>query len=153
MNPEKRVSFDTENYWELGGESTLHCETIPDPPNPRDDTLVRITHSNVYGPVDGIEFFVRIGDPDNPTVFDDQDSTTDWVKTELVEEIVMVDDVEMYRSDATEPFGREEEVPWDGTFEARLRLPSGNSTIEIKVLSSGDLLQSGVIADWIQQIG
>lgn len=147
----KRVSFDTELNWELGGESVIFCEIIPNPPQSGEETLVKITHANVYGPIDDVEFSLRVGNPDNPTGFDDLDSAADWVKTELVEEIVMVDDVEMHRSKANEPIGQEEEVPWDGTFEARLEFPSGKNSIEIKVFSNG-IVQSGVISDWILNV-
>ena len=148
----KRVSFDTELSWELGGESIIFCEAIPNRPQPGEETLVKITHANVYGPIDDVEFYIRVGNPDNPTGFDDLDSAVDWVKMQLVEEIVMVDDVEMLRSKANEPFGQEEEVPWDGTSEAYLVFPAGKNSIEIKVSSKG-IVQSGVISDWVLNAG
>jgi hypothetical protein len=148
----KRVSFDTKLSWELGCESTIFCESIPNPPQSGEETLVKITHSNVYGPIDDVEFYLRVGNPDKPTGFDDLDSAADWVRTELVEEIVMVDDVEMHRSKANEPFGQEEEVPWDGTFEAQIVFPAGKNSIEIKVSSHG-MIQSGVISDWVLNVG
>jgi hypothetical protein len=147
VNDLKRVSFDTEWTWEIGGESVIFSETIPNPPRSGDETLIRITHSNVYWPIDDVELFVRVGDPEHPTDFEDLDSAADWVKAELVEEIVLVDDEEMHRAQAEEPFGREEEVPWDGTYEARLSLPAGRTSIEIKVSGNG-IVQSGVISDW-----
>lgn len=107
MEAIKRVSFKSEHSWELGGESVLFCEAIPNPPQSVGVTLIRITHSNIYFPIDDVEFFIRVGDPRSPTAFDDLDSATDWVIAELVEEIVKVDGVEMHRSEAKEPFGRE----------------------------------------------
>ena len=151
MNNLKRVSVDSRWTWELGGESVIFCAAIPSPPQSGEETLVRITHSNVYCPADDVEFFLRIGDPNNPTGFDDLESAVDWVKTELVEEIVVVDDEEMHRSQVNEPFGQEEEVPWDGTYEARLMLPAGKNSIEIKVSAKGSV-QSGVISDWVLHV-
>ena len=151
MNAIRRVSFDSELTWELGGESVIFCEATPNPPQSDVETLLKITHANIYGPIDDVEFYLRIGNPDNPTEFDDVDSAADWVRTELVEEIVMVDDVEMHRSEANEPFGREDEVPWDGTYEAKLVFPAGKNSIEIKVSSKGSV-QSGVISDWILDV-
>ncbi len=148
MKDLKRVSYKSHWNWELGGESIIFCETIPNTPKSEEPTLVRITHSNIYYPVDDVEFLVRVGNPDNPTAYDDLDSASDWTKTELVEEIVRIDNEELHRSEAEEPFGREQEVPWDGTFETSLNLRSGKSSIEIKVLSKG-YIQSGVISDWI----
>ena len=148
MEAIKRVSYKSEHIWELGSESVLFCEAIPNPPQSGGVTLVRITHSNLYFPIDDVEFLIRVGDPRSPTAFNDLDSAKDWVKTELVEEIVRVDGVEMHRLEAKEPFGHEQEVPWDATFEAKLSIPDGENSIEIKVLSNG-VLQSGVISDWI----
>jgi len=147
-----RVSFKTKWSWEIGGESVLFGQTIPDRPVQGQETVVRITHSNVYGPIDHVTLFVRIGDPNQPTEFADLDSAADWVEAQVVEEIVRVNDVEMHRADATEPFGREEEVPWDGTFEVALALPPGKQSIEIKIQSKSDYPGSGVISDWIVDV-
>ncbi|MBT5220501.1 MAG: hypothetical protein HOI35_10095 [Woeseia sp.] len=59
----------------------------------------------------------------------------------------------MHRADATEPFGREEDGPWDGRFEAMLTFPPGKQSIEIKVLSEFDHPGSGVLSDWIVDVG
>ena len=147
MDDLKRVSFKTQLTWELGGESVIFTETLPNPPRAGEETLIRITHSNVYCPIEDTEFFIRVGDPDNPTAWDVPQSASDWIKAELVEEIVSVDGEQMHRSQANEPFGREQEVPWDGTFEARLTFAAGKASVEINVVSQG-MVQSGVIADW-----
>lgn len=52
----------------------------------------------------------------------------------------------MLRSQATEPFGQEE-VPWDGTYEARLDIPAGKRSIEIRIDGNG-IVQSGVAPGW-----
>ena len=151
MKDLKRVSYKSHWNWELGGESVIFGETIPDQPKSQEPILVRITHSNIYYPVDDVEFFVRVGNPDNPTAYDDLDSATDWIKTELVEEIVRIDNEELHRSESKEPYDREQEVPWDGTFETTITFLSGKRSIEIKILSTG-YIQSGVISDWVINI-
>ena len=143
----KRVDPNTENSWELGGESLLLADVRPNVPTAGQPLLVRLTHDNVYGPCDDVSFCVRIGDPKTPTAFGDQDSVDDWQQLALVEELVFVDDVEMDRADASEPFGREE-VPWSGTFETTLSTPEGRFSIEIKVLAKS-IIPSGVISDWV----
>jgi hypothetical protein len=148
MSAENRKAVnDTENTWQLEGESDLAAETIPYPPKSGVATIVRLTHSNSYGPFDEAEFFVRIGDPNEPTDPEDLDSASDWVKAELVEELVFVDDEEILRSEAEEPF--EEETPWSGTYEAQLMMPGGRRSIEIKIISHHpELLASRVLAGW-----
>ena len=148
MSTEKRKAVrDSETFWQLEGESDLYAVTVPDPPKPGAATIVRLTHSNSYGPVDEAEFFVRVGDPDRPTEQDDLDSATDWVQAGLVEELVTVGDEEMLRSEAEEPF--EDETPWEGTYEAQLVIPAGRHSIEIKIISGQPgLLRSMVLTGW-----
>src|SRR6185312_9579903 len=113
---------------------------------------VRLTHANSYGPLDDAEIFVRIGDPAKPTDQDDLDSATDWIQAHLVEELVTVDDEELLRSEAQEPF--EDETPWEGTYEAELVIPAGRRSIEIKIVSQHpELLRSLVLADWEVTVG
>ncbi len=143
----RKAVRDSETFWQLEGESDLYAATIPEPPDAGQPTIVRLTHSNTYGPVDDVEFFVRIGDPDRPSRENDLNSASDWVKAQLVEELVFVDDEEMLRQDAEEPF--EEETPWEGTYEAELQTPAGRHSIEIKIVSPfPELLSSRVLADW-----
>ena len=125
----------------------LSAGTIPDSPNPGVATTVRLTHSNSYGPFDELDFFVRIGDPDKPTDQEDLDSANDWIRTRLVEELVTIDDEEMLRSEAREPF--EDETPWEGTYEAQLTFPAGQHSIEIKIISHRpELHHSMVLSGW-----
>ncbi len=148
MSTENRKAVtDTENNWQLEGESDLCATTIPDPPTAGAPAIVRLTHSNSYGPFEEVEFFVRVGDPDQPTPEDDLDSRKDWIKARLVEELVVVEDQEMLRSEAEEPF--EDETPWSGTYEAQLVLPRGRHSLEIKIVSpEPELLASRVLSDW-----
>ena len=154
MSPENRKAIrDSDNNWQLDGESDLVAITLPDPPKPGVPTTIRLTHSNSYGPFDEAEFFVRLGNPDQPTDQDDLDSHHDWVKTLLVEELVTVGDEEMLRSEA-EPLSFDDEIPWDGTYEAQLVLPAGRSSIEIKVISQHpELLRSLVLTGWEINVG
>ena len=148
-----RDSFNTKWCWEIGGESVLFGKTISDSPLANQETVMRITHGNVYSPIDHVKLFVRMENPDQPTEFADLHSANDWVEARVIEEIVNVNDVDMHRADATEPFGREEEVPWDGRFEAMLIFPPGKQSIEIKVLSKLDHPGSGVFSDWFVDVG
>ena len=116
-------------------------------------TTIRLTHSNSYGPFDEAEFFVRVGDPDKPTDQGDLDSASDWVKAHLVEELVTVDNEEMLRSEA-QPEAFEDEVPWEGTYDAQLVIPAGRHSIEVKVVSQRtDLLRSLVLSGWEVSVG
>jgi hypothetical protein len=143
----RKAVRDSKTFWQLEGESDLHAITLPHPPAAGAPTVVRLTHSNSYGPCDDISFFVRLGDPRRPTKADDLDSAKDWVKTRLVEELVWVNDAEILRSEAEEPF--EDETPWDGTFEAELKIPGGRQAIEIKIVSTvPELQRSMVLSDW-----
>ena len=133
--------------WQLDGESMLRSELEPARPKASQKVIVRLTHSNVYGPLTEADFYVRIGDPDAPTDQEDLNSARDWVKTSLVEELVWVDDDYMLRSSAKEPF--DGETPWEGTYEATLSFPSGRHSIEIKIVSRvPDLLRSLVLSGW-----
>lgn len=146
-NDERKVVRDSEVFWQLDGESDLNAITIPGPPEAGKPTTIRLTHSNSYGPFDGAEFYVRLGDPENPTEQNDLDSAPDWIKAGLVEELVDVDGEERLRSEADEPF--EDETPWDGTYEAPLTIPRGRHSIEIKIVSQQpDLLRSTVLSGW-----
>ena len=107
----KRVSFDSRYVWEIGGESELHAETDPSPPCSDKTTVARITHSNVYGPVDDVALFVRAGDLENPTAFDDLESASDWLKMDLVEENLHVDGKDIFRGDKSETFDPMDEIP------------------------------------------
>src|SRR5207248_7754603 len=92
MSTENRKAIrDSETFWQLDGDSELHAVTIPEQPKATAATTIRLTHSNSYGPFDEAEFFVRVGDPDKPTDQDDLDSASDWIKAQLVEELVTVD--------------------------------------------------------------
>jgi len=149
---QRKAVRDTETSWQLDGESMLHAVVMPDPPKPNAPATVRLTHSNVYGPFDDADLYVRVGDPANPTDQGDLDSKRDWMKAKLVEELVIVDDEEMLRSEAEEPF--EDETPWEGTYEAQLRFPAGRRSIEIKVVSrQPELLSSLVLSDWEVLVG
>lgn len=150
--PTRKVIRDSENWWQLEGESNLDAITIPEQPRSGVATTIRLTHSNSSGPFDVLNFFVRVGDPAKPTDQDDLDSAIDWIPTRLVEELVTIGDEEMLRSEAEEPF--EDETPWDGTYEAQLVIPSGRHSIEIKIVSDRPKLHhSMVLSGWEVSVG
>ena len=144
---EKKAIQDSEDFWQLEGESDLNVATVPQPPIAGKPTIIRLTHSNSYGPFDQVDFFVRVGNLNKPTGPEDLDSATDWVQAELVEELVYVDGEEQYRSDVDE--SSIEETTWWGTYDAELVLPAGPQLIEIKIVShEPELMSSMVLADW-----
>lgn len=153
MSEESRKAVrDSDTFWQLDGESDLHAILLPAQPRPNAPVIVRLTHSNSYGPFEDADFFVRIGDPNQPTAQDDLNSKRDWVKAALVEELVFVDDEEILRSEAEEPF--EDETPWEGTYEAQLTFPPGAHNIEIKIVSrQPELLRSCILNDWQISVG
>jgi hypothetical protein len=143
---------DSEAFWELPGESELRAATTPDSRPANKQATVRLTHANPYGPFDDAKFFVRIGDPEKPTDQDDPDAATDWVPCKLVEELVHVDGQEMPRAKAKEPF--EDETLWEGTYEAKLKMPAERCSIEIKVVSHhSELTYVVVLSDWQIVVG
>jgi hypothetical protein len=145
--PSPKAVRESESFWELPGESELRAATTPDPPQAKKQATVRLTHANSYGPFEEAKFFVRIGDPENPTDQENPDSATDWVECQLVEELVHVDGQEMPRSKAEEPF--EGEVLWEGTYEAKLKMPAEPCLIEIKAVSQhSELPYVVVLNDW-----
>jgi len=144
---DRKAVRDSENTWQLEGESDLAAIIIPDPPKAGGTAIIRLTHSNSYGPFDEAEIFIRLGNPAQRTGEFDLDTKKDRIKAKLVEELVYVDDEEILRSEAQEPF--EDETPWDGTYEAQLVIPTGQHSIEIKIVSSNpELLASRVLSDW-----
>jgi hypothetical protein len=149
---DRKAVRDSDTFWQLDGESELYAVTIPDQPKAAATTTVRLTHSNSYGPFDEVEFFVRVGDPNNRTERDDLDSTSSWIKAHLVEELVTVEDEEMFRSESREPF--EDETPWEGTYDSQLVIPTGRHSIEIKIVSRHpELLRSQIINEWDITVG
>jgi len=70
----------------LTGESVVRAVTIPSPPSSKTTTIVRVSHSNCYGPVDS-DVFVRLGNPKKPLDVQDFDTVSDWCKAKLVEDL------------------------------------------------------------------
>src|SRR5262245_34392627 len=68
---------ESDLCWELPGDSDLRAVVTPDPPQAKMQATVRLTLANSYGPFDEVKFFVRIGDPENPTDQESPDSATD----------------------------------------------------------------------------
>lgn len=143
----RKAIQDSENFWQLDGESQLDAITIPARPKAGVPTIVRLTHNNVYGPFENVDFFVRIGNPAEPTDPYDLDSAKNWVPARLVEELLYVNGREYLRSEYKKPL--KDEASWDGTYEAELTFEKGKHSIEIKIVSGEpNVLRSLVLADW-----
>ena len=142
---------DEALQWELGGESVLHAVLIPDPPPANQPCIVRLTHSNVYGPLPEMRFDIRVRDSSAPIseAACDSGSGAGWQSLTLVEERVLVDDEFVDPNTLDEPlYG---ETPWEGTFEGELELPAGNHRIEIKI-NAPNPDEGGVLTDWFVEV-
>jgi len=144
MSTWKKIPNSGEG-WELSGESVLNADSFLDKSGA---TTIRLTHSNVYCPIDGVNLSVRIGDANAPTEWDKAESRDDWISPVLVEELLEIDDVEVERSTVTTPIDMEEETPWDATYEVNFELAKGTHRIEIRVESQDEYFMSGVLSDW-----
>lgn len=108
---------------------------------------MRLTYSNVLGPVDDVRLDVRVGDPADPTDEDGFGARADWQQAVLMEEIVEKEGEPEPRDYGDEP---EAEGPWHATFEAQLAIPAGPYSIEIAVLSPQEGVDAPVvISDWV----
>jgi ankyrin repeat protein len=135
--------------WQLAGESVLLAATDPEQPTRKPVATVRLTHNNVYGPVNAVQLFVRIGKPGKPTAFEDLNTGGKWRPMTLVEELMSVDGEMVARSSVNEPvYG---ETPWEATYECKLAFKRGKHAIEIKVVSDIEGM-TGVMADWIVKV-
>lgn len=147
----KLVDDPNAMIWYLEGESTLAAITVPEKPAPSTNSLVRMSHVNIYGPVEFIEFYVRMGDPQNPTADDAINVHSDWIKLELVEELLSDEeevDRWVLRSDYTNGIDQYDEIPWAGTFETTVNFSQGLNSIEIKVISTDPKFHSFVLTGW-----
>lgn len=123
--------------WELMGESMLAAVLI-------DGRIVRLTYSNVYCPIDGIELWIRLADVKERT--SDYSAVDDWLEASLVEELISDDDELLLREDVEDISG---EQPWFATYEAELDVPDGKSRIEIAVKSPAEGFEEPeVLNDW-----
>ncbi len=130
--------------FQLTGESIIRATTIPSPPSSKKPTIILITHSNSYGPVDS-DVFVRLGDPRRSLGAEDFDTVTDWQKAELVEDLLWRNDREEWvlRSKA-----KGDTSIWSGTYEAAVQFPKGHRQIEMKIISRVPEVCSIVLSNW-----
>ena len=135
--------------WELHGESTLSAELVA-VPTAGSPLGVRIAHDNVYGPVDGTQIRIRIGDANDPTSAEGVGSRSDWVELPIVAETLIVDGEEI-SGDSIEALVHTE-APWRAVHEGTLSVPSGGEgsrlVIEIAVANPYYPELQGVLTDW-----
>lgn len=129
--------------YQLTGESVLHATTIPERPNSKSPTTIRISHTNSYGWIDA-DIFVRLGDPKNPTSVQNFNAASDWKKTTLIEDMVWNDKHAQWlpRTKA------KRSTTWCGTYEATLQFPKGHHRIELKIISRIPEVRSVVLSNW-----
>jgi hypothetical protein len=128
----------------LTGESVIRAITIPKQPGSKAPTVIRVSHSNEYGPVDS-DIFVRLGNPKKPLGARDFDKVSDWKKAKLVEDLSWDD-----ATDDWKPRGKAKGVGshWIGTYEVELLFPKGQHQIELKIISRGEQVCSIVLSKW-----
>lgn len=134
--------------WELAGESSLRARLVADPIAGA-PARIRLSHDNVYGPIDGTEIFVRVGDPDAATAFAELVDTTGWTAAPIVEETLSIDGDELSRASVPEDEQQGVEIPWRADHEAELSLPSGRVRIEIAVRHARYAELNGILSDWV----
>jgi hypothetical protein len=127
----------------LTGESVVRAVTIPSPPSSKTPTIVRVSHSNCYGPVDS-DVFVRLGNPKKPLGVQDFDTVSDWREAELVEDLTESGDGGWKARGKAKGNGSY----WSGTYEVEIQFPKGQHQIEIKIISRVEQVCSIVLSNW-----
>jgi hypothetical protein len=127
----------------LTGESVVRAVTLPSPPGSKSPAIVRITHSNCYGPVDS-DVFVRLGNPKKPLDVQDFDTVSDWRKAKLVEDLIDDEDK------GWKPRGKAKATGsyWSGTYEVEIQFSKGQHQIELKIISRVEQVCSIVLSNW-----
>ncbi|MEM6512443.1 MAG: hypothetical protein AAF660_05480 [Pseudomonadota bacterium] len=131
--PGFRALLDAPSTWESVGESRLVAARV----DTGDGPILRLTYSNLYGPVDGVAIAVRYRR--NP-----------WKDAKRVEELVDIDGTARLRDDAGDLTG---ETPWHATFEVDYPLPKGEFVVEIQLYSPAEGIDPPrVIDDWTVRV-
>jgi hypothetical protein len=131
-----KATRDSKWSWELAGESVLFVETEPKQITQEQSILIRLSHNNVYGPVEQFQFFVRSADPNGSAATDESPDRDNWEPMRLVEEGLEADGTDLVSAAVDEPvYG---ETPWTATYECELSIVPGARAIEIKVASDLD---------------
>lgn len=126
----------------LTGESIIKAVTVPKPPSSKSPAIVRVSHSNSYGPVSS-DIFVRLGNPKKPLGVQDFDTVSDWQKAKLVEDLIWDDEQWKSRGKA-----KGAGLLWTGTYEVEIQFPKGHHQIEMKVISREETVCSIVLSNW-----
>ena len=135
--------------WELPGESGISAH-FPAPPVAGEPAKLEIVFDCSYCPLDGVDLFVRIGDPEAATPPDGFCSVMDWIPADLKKETLLVDDEEVPRGEVDEPLERE--TPWEALHRVELVLSPGSNRIEIALVSEELEDFNCVLSDWILQV-
>jgi hypothetical protein len=128
----------------LTGESVIRAATIPAPPSSKNSTVVRVTHSNIYGRIDS-DVYVRLGDPKQPLDVEDFDTVSDWRKARLVEDLSWSDEREQW---VLWSKAKGDMSAWSGTYDVDIRFPKGHCQIELKIISRVPEVCSIVLSNW-----
>jgi hypothetical protein len=127
----------------LTGESVVRAVTLPTKPSSKTPTIVRVSHSNCYGPV-ASDVYVRLGNPKKPLDVQDFDTVSDWRKAKLVEDLTDNGD------GGWKPRGKAKAMGlyWSGTYEVAIQFPKGRHQIELKIISRVEQVCSIVLSNW-----
>ena len=140
----KLIGSNAAVSFQLTGESGIRAITIPKQPSSKAPTIVRVTHSNVYGRVDS-DVYVRLGDPKKPLDVQDFDTVSDWRKAALVEDLLWSDDREEW---VLKKKAKGDTSVWSGTYEVEIQFPKGHHQIELKIISRVPEVCSIVLSNW-----
>jgi hypothetical protein len=135
--------------WELPGESGLSA-CFPAPPIAGEPAILEIVLDCSYCPLDGVDLFARIGDPEAATPPDGFSSVMDWIPAELKKETLFVDDEEVPRGEVEEALASAS--PWEALHRLELVLSPGSNRIEIALVSDELEDFNCVLSDWILKI-
>jgi hypothetical protein len=135
-----------EATWELPGESGISAQFAV-PPVAGEPAILEIVLDCSYCPLDGVDLFVRIGDPEAATPPDGFSSVTDWIPADLIKESLFVDDEEVPRGEVDEPLASAS--PWEALHGVELVLSPGSNRIEIALVSEELEDFNCVLSDWV----
>ena len=134
-----------ETFWDLPMETMLEAK-FREPPVAGEEAILILVLDNLYGPLDDIGLYVRLGDPEAPTPLRGFDSVADWMIPLKRSETLFLDDGNLPRGSISEPLT--EEIPWAAVFELPLQLKSGINSIEIALRCDAYKRLDGVLDPW-----
>ncbi|MCW8876583.1 MAG: hypothetical protein OQJ89_09290 [Kangiellaceae bacterium] len=143
--------FESEQTWELSGETDVKAKLD------YENSSIRITVSNGYGPMKNLKVYIQLTPLDKPqlTITDKNDSN--WLELNVIEEIIYRDGQHLPIA-AYSHVGAFEEVVWWKSFETELSKSAAPKRVQMMVIDPKEFCENGeeqdaytsvVINDWI----